>query len=105
MEKVSISKKNSTPKKGRWFQKIPRNILFSPGGIILFLLAIIMELLDIFPAPFVDQIWELPLEIVFMILMAIIVKLPLMNYLIPFLIERIPVLSDILPTWVIRMLM
>lgn len=89
---------------GKWFRKIPTNILLSPGGIVLIFFALFMEILDIIPIPFLDQLWELPLEIVFVILLAVIAKTPLKTAVIPFLIERIPIVSDILPTWVIRML-
>jgi len=92
------------PKKGGWFKKIPADVILSPGGIILIFFAVIMELVDLIPIPFIDQLWELPLEIVFIILLGIIAKVPLKTSVIPFLIERIPVISDILPTWVIRLL-
>jgi len=91
-------------KKGGWFKKIPPGVLLSPGGMILIFFAVIMEILDLIPIPFIDQLWELPLELVFIGLLVLIAKVPLKTSLIPFLIERIPVVSDILPTWVIRML-
>lgn len=99
-----VEEKISIPKKKGWFQKIPKDVLFSPGGIVLIFFAIVMELVDLIPLPVVDQIWELPFEIIFIILLTLIAKVPLKTSLIPFLIERIPVINDILPTWVIRML-
>ena len=96
--------KTPVPKKKGWFQKIPADVLLSPGGMVLIFFAIIMEIVDLIPLPVVDQIWELPFEIVFIILLTLIAKVPLKTSLIPFLIERIPVINDILPTWVIRML-
>jgi len=99
-EKVPVPKK-----KGGWFQKIPTDVLLSPGGMILIFFALIMEIVDLIPLPVVDQLWELPFEIIFIVLLAIIAKVPLKTSLIPFLIERIPIISDVLPTWVIRMLM
>lgn len=93
-----------TPKKKTWFQKIPSHVLLSPAGMALIGFALIMEILDLIPIPFVDQLWELPLELVFILLLAILAKIPLKACLIPFVLERIPILSDIIPTWVIRLL-
>lgn len=98
-EKVPVPKK-----KGGWFQKIPTDVLLSPAGMILIFFAIIMEIVDLIPLPVVDQIWELPFEIVFVILLTVLAKVPLKASVIPLLVERIPLISDILPTWVIRML-
>ena len=98
-EKVTVPKK-----KGGWFQKIPADIILSPGGLVLIFFALIIEIIDWIPLPLIDQIIELPLEILFIVLLVIITKTSFKSLIIPFLIERIPVLSDILPTWVIRML-
>ncbi len=102
----NIPEKTPAPKKkGGWFKKIPSDVLLSPRGMVLIFFALIMEIIDVIPIPFIDQLWELPLEIIFITLLIIIAKVPLKSCLIPFLIERIPVISDILPTWVMRMLM
>ena len=93
------------PQKKGWFHKIPSDILLSPGGIILIVFALVIEIIDIIPIPFIDQLWEIPLEIIFIALLIIIAKVPLKSCLIPFLIERIPIVNDILPTWLIRMFM
>jgi len=98
-----IVKTPASKKKG-WFKKIPADIILSPGGMVLIFFALFMEILDLIPIPFIDQIWELPLEIIFIILLGVIAKVPLKTSLIPFLIERIPIINDILPTWIIRML-
>jgi len=92
-------------KKGGWFQKIPADVLLSPGGLILIFLALIIEIIDWIPLPLIDQIIELPLEIFFIVLLVIITKTSFKSLIIPFIIERIPILSDILPTWLIRMIM
>lgn len=92
-------------KKSGWFSKIPTDILFSPGGIILVFLAIIIEIMDLIPLPVIDQIWELPLELLFITMFVVIVKPPIKSLVIPFIIERIPFVSDILPTWFIKMIM
>jgi len=98
-EKVSVAKKKSG-----WFKKIPADVLLSPAGMVLIFFAIIMEIVDLIPLPFVDQLWELPFEIVFVILLTVLAKVPIKTSIIPLLVERIPIISDILPTWVIRML-
>jgi hypothetical protein len=90
-------------KKGKWFQKIPSEVLFSPAGLILFSYALIMEIIDLIPIPLIDNLWELPLEIIFIILLMVFAKIPLKASIIPVLVERIPIINDILPTWVIRM--
>ena len=93
----------ATTKKG-WFKKIPTNVILSPLGMVLISLALIMEAVDLIPLPFFDQIIELPFEIIFVFLLWKFAKIPLKASIIPFLIERIPGISDIVPTWVIRLL-
>lgn len=89
-------------KKGGWFQKIPSEILLSPGGMILIFFALLIEIVDWIPLPFIDQIIELPLEIFFIVFFVIITKASFKSLVIPFAIERIPLISDILPTWVLK---
>jgi len=98
-EKIKIPVK----KKGGWFQKIPGDVLLSPGGMILIFFALIIEIIDLIPIPFIDQAIELPLEIIFIVFLVLIAKTSFKSLLIPFIIERIPMISDILPTWLIRM--
>ncbi|MBM3258015.1 MAG: hypothetical protein FJZ05_02280 [Candidatus Nealsonbacteria bacterium] len=93
----------ATSKKGGWFQKIPKDILLSPGGAVLIFLAFLIEVIDWIPLPVVDQIIELPLELLFLYFFVTITKSSYKSLLIPFAIERIPVISDILPTWLLRM--
>ncbi len=94
-----------TKKKPSWFQKIPTDILLSPGGIILAFLALIIEVMDLIPIPVIDQIWELPLEILLIILLfSLVPDLSWKSMIIPFVIERIPILNDILPTWFLRII-
>jgi len=99
-EKTKIEVK----KKKGWFQKIPADVLLSPAGMILVFLAMIIEIIDLIPIPVLDQIWELPLEIIFIFLLTVLAKVPLKASVIPFVIERIPIINDILPTWLIRMI-
>lgn len=92
-------------KKSGWLSKIPADFLFSPGGIILVFVAMAMETIDLIPLPIIDQIIELPLEILFIIMLVFLAEVPIKSLIIPFLIERVPIINDILPTWVIKMLM
>jgi len=91
-------------KQSKWFKKIPPEVLGSPGGMILLLMAGVMEIIDLIPVPFIDNLWELPLEIIFMVLLATVAKLPLQSMVIPFIVERIPIINDIIPTWLLRVL-
>lgn len=88
---------------GKWFQKIPREIIFSPGGFVLIFLALIVELVDLIPLPVVDNLWELPLELTLIAMIVIIGKVPVTSLLIPFIIERIPGLNDIVPSFLIKL--
>ena len=97
-------RKKAITKKGGWFQKIPADVLLSPAGMVLIFFAIIIEIIDLIPIPVLDQIWELPLEIIFIFLLTILAKVPLKASVIPFIIERIPLINDLLPTWLIRMI-
>ncbi|MGB9743557.1 MAG: hypothetical protein ACPLW9_02505 [Minisyncoccales bacterium] len=101
------AKKAKAGRKGGWFQKIPSEVLLSPGGVILIFLALILEAVDLIlpPVYYLDQIIEIILEIFFMFFLVVIAEVPIKSLIIPFLIERIPVISDILPTWLIRLLM
>lgn len=91
-------------KKGGIFARIPREVIFSPGGILLIFVAAFIEVIDLIPLPLVDQLWELPLEIVFIIMLIVIAKVPISATIIPFIIERIPIINDVLPTWLLKMM-
>ena len=97
----------AVPKKKKgWFQKIPTRVLFSPAGMILAMFALAIEVIDWIPVPIFDQLWELPLEIILVILMlALIPDTSFQSLVIPFIIERIPIINDILPTWFLKFLM
>lgn len=88
---------------GKWFQKIPREILFSPGGFVLIFFALIVEIVDLIPLPVVDNLWELPLELGLIAMIVIIGKVSLASLLIPFIIERIPGLNDIVPSFFVKL--
>jgi len=98
---IAIPKK----KKG-WFQKIPTHVLLSPAGMVLAMFALTIEIIDLIPIPFIDQLWELPLEIAFIVFFLLLVKdASFKSLVIPFILERIPILSDILPTWFLKIIM
>jgi hypothetical protein len=91
-------------KKGGWFQKIPKDVLLSPGGIILVFFAIAMEAIDFFvPWPLIEEVIMLPLNLFFCLLLVIIAKVPIKSIVIPFLIERLPIISSVLPTFLLRL--
>jgi len=94
----------TVPKKKGWFSKIPNHVLLSPAGLVLLLYALIMEIIDFIPLEILDNLWELPLEIGFIVLLSVLAKTPLKTAIVPLLIERIPFLNLVLPTWVIRLL-
>jgi len=102
-----MAPKNKTPvsKKSGWWKKIPPDLLLSPGGLILVILAFIIEACDlILPGvPILEYIIEIPLEIIFLFLLAKIADYPVKSMIIPFVIERIPYLSDVLPTWFLKL--
>lgn len=93
------------PAKKGWFQRIPASVILSPGGVILIFLAAVIELIDLIPLPIIDQVWEIPLELLFIVFFIIIVKPSFRSLIIPFIIERIPFISDFIPTWFLKMIM
>jgi hypothetical protein len=98
-----VSKKPQLKKKRKRLSKIPTEVLLSPGGMVLIVYAVFMEALDLLPGG--SLTWEFIPEIIFLILLSVIAGVPFRSLIFPLLIERIPLLSDILPTWVIRMIM
>ena len=93
-------------KKSSWFKKIPTEVLLSPGGMVLIFFAGTIELIDLIPLPFFDQLWELPLEVAFITFFLMIVPdASFKSLVIPIIIERIPVVSDVVPTLLIKMFM
>jgi len=92
-------------KKRKWWKKIPPDLLLTPGGLILVVLALVIEICDlILPGvAILEYILEIPLELIFMFLLAKIADYPVKAMIIPFIIERIPLLSDVLPTWFLKL--
>jgi len=96
LEKVSVPKK----KKG-WFQKIPTDVLFSPGGIILIFFVIIVETIGfLVPIPILSSIIKLPFEIILIILLITVAKVSAKSLILPYVIDFF---LPFLPTWIIRM--
>ncbi len=95
--------------KGRgWFEKIPKDKLFTPGGAILLAFALATEILDIllpdFVIPGASLVVEIIPELIFILLLKMFFSVSFISLVIPFLIERIPIISDIVPTWFIKMI-
>jgi hypothetical protein len=104
-----------TKKQSRFFQKVSKDVLTSPGGMVCLFLAAFLEVLDWvldvfhFVYPFK---WEaavaIPkaiLDFIFAIFSAPLLRVSVLSNLLPFLFERIPFLSTIVPTWIIRILL
>jgi len=92
-------------KKNQWMPKIPPGVLFSPGGMILAVFSLIIEVIDILiPVPVLGDLIKIPLEIMNMIIFIVVTGFPLKSLIIPFLIERIPFIGDIIPTWFLRLI-
>ncbi len=96
-EKVKVKKR------GNLVKKIPTEVLLSPGGIILLFWAIAIEAID-FIIPGGGLTWKLMLDIPFLIFFVLITKASFRTLIVPFILERLPLLGDILPTWVLRLL-
>lgn len=84
--------------------KLPPGFLFSPAGIILISFSLVTELIDYIPVPGLDQLLEISLEIILLLLIVIILKPSLKSLIIPIVLERIPIVSDIIPTWFISII-
>ncbi len=102
-------------KKSRFFAKIPKSVFLRPEGMIILFLACFLELSDwifdifhfIYPGTwenFVSPIKTM-LDLSFAFFSALLLKVSILSNLFPFLIERVPILSTILPTWVLRLIL
>jgi hypothetical protein len=89
---------------GKFFAKIPKEKLLSPAGMVLFILAALIEGLDLV-LPGGSVTIEIIPDLLMAVLMYFLLDVPLESTILPFLIERIPFISDILPTWILKMLM
>lgn len=102
--------KKSSP----FFKKIPKTALLTPGGMICLFVALIIEFLDYLFDIFgyflfggASEVISGPIKTIidlfYAFLSAFLLGIPLWSNLLPFLIERIPLVGTILPTWVIRL--
>jgi len=97
-------KKESVPKKkGGWFQKIPKEVFLSPGGMVILFVVIIVEVLGVLvPIPVIGFIIQLPFVILLYILLITVAKVSFKSLIIVPIIEFF---FPFLPTWIIRILM
>lgn len=100
-----MAEKVQTPKKkSKFFSKIPTHVIFSPAGFVLIFFALVIEVIDWIPLPLLENLWELPMEIAFIALAITLVKeLTIQSMLLPFIVERIPFISDIVPSFLIKL--
>lgn len=106
-EEEEEPKKKKKKMPGKRVGKVPKDMLFTPGGLILVFFAIGMEILDlIIPMSGIDSLFiELIPEIIFCFFLKVIAGFSFSGMIIPLLIERIPLISDIVPTWLFRLFM
>lgn len=97
-QQVPAAKRAKTRK---WFGKVPFDMVLSPGGVILLFCALLLEITDlILPPSVADSILiELIPEIGFAFMLKFIAGVPFSAQIIPIIIERIPFVSDFLPTF------
>ncbi|GEM_PF-6295177 len=98
----------------RFFRKIPLKNLLTPPGMICLFLAVTIELFDYLLdtigfflfGGLAHELVTGPLrtfiDFLYGLLSAGLLGVPILSNLLPFLIERIPILGTFLPTWVLR---
>ena len=87
-------------KKGGWFQKIPTDILLSPGGMVIVFVAIIVEVIGIIiPIPVIGFLIQLPLVIILYVLLMTVGGLSFKSLI---LVPIIELFFPFLPTWLVR---
>jgi hypothetical protein len=104
-------KKSPSP----FFRKIPKRALLTPAGMICLVLAVTIELFDYLLDTicfflFKGMAYEVVtgpiktfIDFFYAVFSALLLGVPILSNLLPFLIERIPVLGTILPAWVLRL--
>lgn len=98
-EKQTIENSN---KGSGWSKKIPPEILLSPGGMVIMLVVLIVEILGlIIPIPVIGFLIQLPFVIILYILLITIGKLPIKSLILTTIVE---IFFPFLPTWIIRVL-
>ncbi len=98
-----------------FFRKIPKTALLTPGGMICLVLAITIELFDYLLDGFCFllfhgmsyEVFTGPIkafiDFLYAVFSAFLLGIPAWSNLVPFLIERIPVLGTFLPSWILRL--
>lgn len=104
MEEEKNKKTSSAKIKKKRFDKIPPEILFSPGGMILLMIAFMIEAID-FVIPGGGLSWKIILDIFFLVPFVLIVRPSFRSLILPFILERVPIIADIIPTWVLKMIL
>ena len=99
--------KGKVKSKRKWFKKIPKDIFFTPGGMVLAFFAVVMEILDaLIPPSGIDSlVIELIPELFYCVLLNMIAGVSFTAMIIPLLVERITFISDVVPTWLIQLLL
>ena len=89
-------------KKGGLFPKIPPEIILSPAGLMILLIAGIIEIIGVLvPIPVISTLIQLPFQVIFFILLIVIAKVPIKSLITPYIIDFI---FPFLPTWLISIL-
>jgi len=101
-EETPPTKTPTLKKKGGWFQKIPSDILLSPAGVVIMLIALLIEILGlIVPIPILNAIIVLPFQIIFYILLITVAKVSVKSLILPSIAEFF---FPFLPIWAIKIL-
>jgi hypothetical protein len=91
-------------KKGKKrFNRIPPEILFSPAGMVLLFMAVVTEAMDLMIPGSTFGI-KLITDLFFVFFLMVVARSSFKSIILPFLIERIPLLSDLIPTWIVKMI-
>jgi hypothetical protein len=103
-------------KQSRFFQKIPKTKLLTPGGMIVLFLALTLDFLDYLLDLIGFLVWrglhyeiinwplKLFLDLLFGVFSSMLLGVSILNSVLPFLIEQIPVIGTLMPSWVINII-
>lgn len=101
-------------KRGGFFQRIPKETLLTPAGMVGVMLACLLEvsdwMLDYFHVLYPGK-WEIlvmpiktSVDLIFGLFLSLMTRTSVKSNILPFLIERLPFIGTILPTWVLRII-
>ncbi len=103
-------------KQSRFFQKIPKTKLLTPGGMIVMFLAITLDLLDYLLDFIGVLIWKgLHYEVInwpiktfgdvfFAVFSPLLLGISVLTSVLPLLLEMIPVVGTLIPSWLINVI-